>query len=133
MNRIILTLLFIFGLISRGKCDTITNWQIYHNNDLIEALNINSQHFTFKLKKSDLTKNDTVFLRVNGCIVNSVENISILVIDDKMEKSIELNDRNTYFTLDKIKRTKSKLFDVFYYPEKKKLGNKILLFKIEIN
>lgn len=133
MKRIFLLIILFFNSITDGKCDTITNWQVYHNRHLIQAINYYSKLFTLKLHKTELTINDTLFLIVNECSVNPNENVSIEIMNDNNEKILELNNRNTYFTLNKINNSDSKKFEVFYYFDKKKFKEKILLFKIEIN
>jgi hypothetical protein len=63
MNKAFLLIVFLCGWFP-AFCDTIDNWQVYLNRDLVARFNANDKHPALKLS---LKENDTLRIRYRTC------------------------------------------------------------------
>ncbi|MFK8046563.1 MAG: hypothetical protein AB8B72_13785 [Crocinitomicaceae bacterium] len=137
MTRIICLVLLVLGIQSIGKCDTITNWQVYHNEKLIAELNWYNSGYTIIINKNNLKIGDTItvdYFKDTPCF----DCVTFLAVEDSKDTTIAEWKGLGTFTPKKIPVANLLLsglenFEIWYHEGD--LSSKIereLLFKIKL-
>jgi len=137
MYKLSLLLLFTTIFQFNGQCDTITNWQVYHNQKLIHIANSFSEIVSITLKKSDIKPGDSItvhYFRDTPCY----ECPSQLSIENEKHFTITTwKGKGTFtpkvFYLNSLLKTSITDFEIWYFegdlPSK---TNKELLFRLRL-
>ncbi len=137
MTRILICLFFIICFQSIGFCDTIINWQVYHNSHLLAKFNILNVKNEIVLNKQDLKKGDSItvnYFRYNPCF----DCFSFLSIEDGKHHVITYWEGSgsftpKTFTLDKLIESGKDYFEIWYHDvEIKSKAERQLLFRIKL-
>ncbi len=137
MIRLVFLFILLAGIHFNGKCDTITNWQVYHNQLLIAKLDLHTQGTEIVINKKDWKAGDTItvnFFQDTPCF--SCE--STLSVEDREHKLIAgWNGTGTFtpkkFSLDELMKSEEEYFEVWYYERDVQPDNEgLLLFKIKL-
>lgn len=137
MTRIITGLFFIICFHSIGYCDTITNWQVYHNNRLLANFNIMNVKNEIVFKKQNFKKGDSItvnYFRDTPCF----DCLSFLTVEDGKHHIVTYWKGNGTFTpktfsLDKLMESGKGYFEIYYHDgEIKSRTQRQLLFRLKI-
>lgn len=137
MNRFIGILVLVIGIQFQGKCDTITNWQVYLNEDLIAALNVFEEGFEIVLKKENLKLGDSIsvnYFRDTPCFNCQ----SFLSVEDGKHNSItKWTGEGTFtpkiFSVAELLKSDKEYFEIWYHERDiKSKTERQFLFRIKL-
>lgn len=134
MIRLFFLFISIITFQIEGKCDTIANWQIYHNENLIAELNIFNKESEVIILKEKLKLGDSItvnYFKDTPCF-NCPSNLSF---EDSNGNLISIwNGQGTFtpkkFLIDTLLKSKEENFNIWYDEGKME---RQLLFVININ
>ena len=137
MIRLICLLILVLGIQLNGKCDTITNWQVYHNEKLIAKLNIYNEGFEILINKEKLKEGDTIivnYFRDTPCF----DCKSFLSVEDgKHHHIVNWSGKGTFtpkkFLVDELLKSEKEYFEIWYHEgEIKSRTERQFLFRIKL-
>ncbi len=130
-------MILVLGILLNGKCDTITNWQVYHNEHLIAKLSVYNEGFEIVINKKDIKTGDSIivnYFRDTPCFDCQT---FLSVEDGKHEHLINWSGKGTFtpkkFLVDGLLKSGKEYFYIFYHEgEIQSNAERQFLFSIKI-
>lgn len=122
MLRLILFLSVIMFTFSKVKADTITNWQVYYNNELIAVFNnfdTISKNAIYPIYNKNINKPDTFIVHYFECARKSDYNLQV-INQDSVFYSFPSDKRQSTFIIpiNKLIYDNKRKFDIYISSDK---------------